>query len=119
MKYCPYCGANLVDGAAFCLECGERLPVIKKPDVKSSQRKKEKTVKEKKNLKREEKPTDRREETVDDSYDGYYDDRIPSDLNEMENKAEHVDFDIVKRIIFIIAGVILVIALCVLVMYIL
>lgn len=27
MKYCPYCGANLPDGAvSFCPECGENLP---------------------------------------------------------------------------------------------
>lgn len=27
MKYCPYCGAELVDGAAsFCAECGKSLP---------------------------------------------------------------------------------------------
>ena len=29
MKYCPYCGANLPDGAvSFCPECGENLPVM-------------------------------------------------------------------------------------------
>ena len=28
MKYCPYCGAVLVDGAvSFCAECGKALPV--------------------------------------------------------------------------------------------
>lgn len=35
MKYCPYCGAELVDGAAsFCAECGKSLPsvVAKVPD---------------------------------------------------------------------------------------
>ena len=27
MKYCPYCGASLVGGAAsFCAECGKKDP---------------------------------------------------------------------------------------------
>ena len=27
MKYCPYCGASLVGGAAsFCAECGKKIP---------------------------------------------------------------------------------------------
>lgn len=31
MKYCPYCGTVLVDGAAsFCAECGKVLPVSEK-----------------------------------------------------------------------------------------
>ena len=28
MKFCPYCGASLVGGAAsFCAECGKQIPV--------------------------------------------------------------------------------------------
>lgn len=28
MKYCPYCGTFLVDGAvSFCMECGKKLPI--------------------------------------------------------------------------------------------
>lgn len=31
MKYCPYCGTVLVDGAvSFCTECGKALPVSEK-----------------------------------------------------------------------------------------
>ena len=27
MKYCPYCGADIPDGAvSFCAECGKALP---------------------------------------------------------------------------------------------
>ena len=35
MKYCPYCGTVLVDGAvSFCAECGKELPVSeKKQDI--------------------------------------------------------------------------------------
>ena len=28
MKYCPYCGTVLVEGAvSFCMECGKKLPI--------------------------------------------------------------------------------------------
>jgi hypothetical protein len=33
MKYCPYCGTVLVDGAvSFCMECGKELPVSEKKE---------------------------------------------------------------------------------------
>lgn len=33
MKYCPYCGTILVDGAvSFCAECGKALPVSEKKE---------------------------------------------------------------------------------------
>ena len=33
MKYCPYCGIVLVDGAvSFCAECGKKLPVSGKTE---------------------------------------------------------------------------------------
>lgn len=29
MKYCPYCGADIIDGAvSFCVECGKQLPSV-------------------------------------------------------------------------------------------
>ena len=27
MRYCPYCGASILDDAAFCMECGASIPV--------------------------------------------------------------------------------------------
>lgn len=36
MKYCPYCGTVLVDGAfSFCAECGKALPVSEKKEETS------------------------------------------------------------------------------------
>lgn len=33
MKYCPYCGTVLIDGAvSFCAECGKKLPVSGKTE---------------------------------------------------------------------------------------
>ena len=30
MKYCPYCGADLIeDAVSFCAECGKQLPTGK------------------------------------------------------------------------------------------
>lgn len=38
MKYCPYCGTVLVDGAvSFCAECGKALPVSR--EIKEKQEK--------------------------------------------------------------------------------
>lgn len=38
MKYCPYCGTVLVDGAvSFCAECGKKLPVsVKKEEIQET-----------------------------------------------------------------------------------
>ena len=40
MKYCPYCGASLVGGAAsFCAECGKKIPAqTEAPQSKQSLR---------------------------------------------------------------------------------
>lgn len=33
MKYCPYCGTVLIEGAvSFCAECGKALPVLGKTE---------------------------------------------------------------------------------------
>lgn len=38
MKYCPYCGTVLVEGAvSFCAECGKALPVsVKKEEIQKT-----------------------------------------------------------------------------------
>ena len=37
MKYCPYCGADIPDGAvSFCAECGKALPAKKEKPEKST-----------------------------------------------------------------------------------
>lgn len=38
MKYCPYCGTVLVDGAvSFCAECGKALPISEKSNQSEQQ----------------------------------------------------------------------------------
>ncbi len=66
MKYCPYCGAELSDGAAsFCMECGKSLPAMdgdrknSKEESISLQKRTEKKQKKprKRSEKRRKKPT--------------------------------------------------------------
>ena len=55
MKYCPYCGADIPDGAvSFCAECGKALPVKKEKPEKSTPVKKSSAGKKKKHKKERE-----------------------------------------------------------------
>lgn len=37
MKYCPYCGAEILSGAfSFCPSCGESLPVLAQPAAENT-----------------------------------------------------------------------------------
>lgn len=119
MKYCPYCGADLIeDAVSFCAECGKQLPVGKtqkekpkeKPEIKKASKKKKK-----KPIKKAESSTED-ETVVDDGYDGYYDDIRPIDEG---HEREGVDKELIKKIAFIIGVLFVVIAACVALMYVL
>ena len=65
MKYCPYCGADLVDGTvSFCQECGKKLNTTpnsaqdepKKEALASNNSPAEKPSKKKKEKKEKKKP---------------------------------------------------------------
>ena len=118
MKYCPYCGAEILSGAfSFCPSCGEPLPVLaqtaaeKPPGKPSPQR--EKTKKER-TRKRERLPRKPKQlilsevETLD--YDGYYEDVQPIDA---DRQREGVDTRLILRVVLLVAGVALVIGGCV------
>lgn len=48
MKYCPYCGADIPDGAvSFCAECGKALPAKQEKTKQSKPAKKPSAVKRK------------------------------------------------------------------------
>lgn len=124
MKYCPYCGAGLPDGAvSFCSECGNALPGEKKNDMQPDV-KKRKPAKKKANPKersrKTSKPTHKAsvEETkkVNDDYDGYYDDILPADEG---RQREGIDQSIVKKIAILIGCLVVVIGICVALMYLL
>ena len=160
MKYCPYCGTILVDGAvSFCAECGKALPVSKKKEEipeksnqaeqrgkskpqqdiqhekKSRRRQKreplsEKGVKEvdmsgKKKVRQPEplqRPKQQSESPAftnsipEDDYDGYYDDVLPIDEGRFN---EGLDKGLIKKILYIIITVLLVVGACVMMMYLL
>ena len=119
MKYCPYCGADLIeDAVSFCAECGKQLPASKaqkekpkeKPEIKKTSKKKKK-----KPVKKAESSIDV-ETVVDDGYDGYYDDIRPVDEG---HEREGMDKELIKKIAIIIAVLFVVIAACVALMYVL
>lgn len=135
MKFCPYCGADLLkEDAAFCAECGKQLsaaeevpsPVSdtsnqhsaqpneqKAPKIDSKKRKKPKQKKEK----AQESPLPEIDgEPVDDGYDGYYNDVLPPDL---DREKEGLDNEMIKKISALVIAVILIIGLCVVMMYVL
>lgn len=119
MKFCPYCGADLIeDGVSFCAECGKELPAGKaqkekpkdKPEIKKASKKKKK-----KPIKKPESSSEV-ETAVDDGYDGYYDDIRPIDEG---REREGVDKELIKKIAIIIGVLFVVIAACVALMYVL
>lgn len=138
MKYCPYCGADLVDGTvSFCQECGKKLnatqcaaqdepkkevpasntPHAEKPSKKKKEKKEKKKAKQKKQ--RKSKKEDLPEimgEAVDDGYDGYYNDVLPPDTDRVK---DGMDKELVKKIVALGIGVTIIILMCVALLYIL
>ena len=119
MKYCPYCGADLIeDAVSFCAECGKQLPAGKKQKEKSTENPKIKKASKKRKKKsiKKSKSEDITETVIDDGYDGYYDDIRPIDEG---HEREGVDKELVKKIAIIICVLFLVIVACVALMYVL
>ena len=122
MSYCPYCGADLRDGAfSFCPVCGNPLS---EPGRRQEQEKRKTRNpkagprKKKKKRSRRGKQSDRRpkpkQDPCDDGYDGYYDDVLPSDDGEIR---QGLDKNMMKRIAGLLAGVLVAIIACVALMY--
>ncbi len=133
MKFCPYCGADLLkENAAFCAECGKKLSMAEEApsplhetdgqhDAKPSKQKVSKKDfqkrKKSKQKKVQEPPLPEIEgKPVEDGYDGYYDDVLPPDLN---REKEGLDKELIKKIVTLTVAVILIIGLCVVMMYVL
>ena len=141
MRYCPYCGAELPGlEISFCAECGKQLPPGGQPQTETaasptaadpSRKRKKKPAPSR--LKRGAKkgpgssiegaPTERlssqsgEEEPAapdpDADYDGYYDDIIPADAGAVR---PGMDREMIKKIILLVAGALLLIGLCVVLM---
>jgi len=122
MSYCPYCGADLRDGVfSFCPVCGNPLSASgcrqeqekRKPkNPKAGPRKKKK--KRVSRGKTSERSPNRKRNAADEDYDGYYDDVLPSDDGEIR---QGVDKNTIKRIVGLLAGVLIAIIACVVLMY--
>lgn len=114
MKYCPYCGADLVeDGVSFCVECGKQLPAGKTQKEKPKDKPEIKKATKKKNSAKKPESSIEVETVVD---DGYYDDIHPIDEG---HEREGVEKELVKKIAIIIGALFVVIAACVALMYVL
>ena len=147
MNYCPYCGTErLSDEAVFCMGCGKKLPNEKTRSKKSegnkSERKKKQLLKQNETedlmelyaeeqtddivyetdisnnyeeIKQYAPPVRKKRKLVDD-YDGYYDDVEPYDKGRVR---EDNILEIVKKVFIIIIAALMIVAVCVVMMYIL
>lgn len=138
MKYCPFCGAELQDGAvSFCSACGKRLngATETSPNTLQQQEAPKKAEKEKKKHKKgkaSKHPKQKREkakkqkkaeelpeimgEAVDDGYDGYYNDILPPDTDRVK---DGLDKELIKKIVALCIGVSVIILMCVALLYVL
>ena len=118
MKYCPYCGAEILSGAfSFCPYCGEPMPVLAQPAAEKSpgkptprreKAKKERPRKRERPPRKAKQPVPPEVEAWD--YDGYYEDVQPIDA---DRQREGVDTRLILRVVLLVAGVALVIGGCV------
>lgn len=118
MKYCPYCGAEILSGAfSFCPSCGESLPVLAqpaaekapgKPSPQMEKAKKERPRKKERPPRKAKQPVPPEVEALD--YDGYYEDVQPIDA---DRQREGLDTRLILRVVLLVAGVALVIGECV------
>lgn len=121
MKYCPYCGASLPDGAvSFCMECGGQLPGMPEPHAIPHEA--SETVQQDA---REEVPLSEPDGEVPDEthsdqdtgdYDGYYEDVLPPDTDRLR---EGIDPEMIKRILLVLVGVFSIIGISVAMIYLL
>ncbi len=139
MKFCPYCGTELMSGrAVFCMECGNRLPEKPKEErtgqgaaVEEEPEKRERKKRggsgdimemyaagqqEEDAMRRQPKPPARKKRAARDDYDGYYDDVIPYDEGRIR---EDNILEVAKNIMLIILAALFIVGVCVVLMYVL
>lgn len=110
MKFCPYCGAELIEGAvSFCSECGEKLVAPPQTEKKTKKNPKPSNVPI---VEPEPETTEHEDDAL--GYDGYYDDVLPEDDTEVR---QGLDKKLVKNIALLGVAVIFIIGLAVLAMY--
>ena len=147
MKYCPYCGASLVGGAAsFCSECGKPLPYQAKPSAPSRKPQVPHAMKPKQPLAGSPQPSGSRQPRnaasktkpqrastrfparraepprkpkPDPRDEGY--DGYYDDVNPIDNGHTHdrMDPELMKRIIIVAAGAFVIVVFAIILMYVL
>ena len=125
MKYCPYCGGELLNSqASFCVECGKSLSA-EMQDVSAKHEKSQKHNEYRGKHMKKIRVTGRNEEqsvpvtsekAKADDYDGYYDDVRPLDEG---SGREEIDKNMIKKILLLVAGVLFIAGACVALMYLL
>lgn len=118
MKFCPYCGASLLGGAAsFCPECGRQIPQQEpdqapRPQPGKKRRPTEIPPSRRKKRPRQEpqRPPRRKKSPIDINYDGYYDDVKPIDAGQ---QGERMDPEMLKKTALMLVGALVVILLAV------
>ena len=125
MKYCPRCGAERIIEAPFCYECGSKFEEMasktenkikvskdkSKPEWRLKKTKKNKKGRQSK-IKAEtlEPEISKDNQIIDDGYDGYYDDIVPVDTEEIK---QPLDKELIKRIAVLMLGAAFVIGICI------
>lgn len=118
MKFCPYCGASLLGGAAsFCPECGRQIPQQEpdqapRPQPGKKRRPTEIPPSRRKKRPRQEpqRPPRRKKSPIDINYDGYYDDVKPIDAGQ---QGERMDPEMLKKTALMLVGALVVILMAV------
>lgn len=122
MKYCPYCGAELLsEDVVFCVECGKPMPERSACEPEN-RRNDDKVQNAQDDVPAAPSETEAEQAPVleqinpDEGYDGYYNDVIPDDHG---NIRTGIDKQLVKKVAVLAISVILIICACVAIMYIL
>lgn len=118
MKYCPYCGSDLLnDEVSFCVECGKQLPGRNTQESKSEPSVTDRDIPTAASDYHDD--TEQKQEDTnadpDAGYDGYYDDVLPDDHG---NIRSGVDKQLLKKVAVLGISVVLIICACVAIMYI-
>ena len=108
MKYCPYCGAEILSGAFSCPSCGESLPVLAQPAAEKAPGKplapegegKRSALAKERPPRKAKQPVPPEVENLD--YDGYYEDVQPIDA---DRQREGLDTRLILRVVLLVAGV--------------
>ena len=114
MKFCPYCGASLVGGAAsFCAECGKQIPVHGAKSTSMPPLRKHRSIgaeKRQGSHLASKPPPKRKKNPMDINYDGYYNDVKPIDAGQQRDR---LDPELIKKVILLVAGALGVILLAI------